>query len=395
MKVPVPVTARKITYPSANGAATTPSAVSMVLGSSGTTFLISPYNANDRASDSARIGGLPVIDGDDQDRAHREHERSDLGAPQPLAEEQHAEQHAHERIDEVPECGFDDSPRRHPVDVGAPVDRDRRRGRRTSAQVRSDRPRSEASLPDHGEHDSMSTSVHSHPMREDLEWTGRRENPKKAGKSPQDRNAPRPHSTPVRRAGAVGRLRGHRTAVTIPTHAEGGTNSGFGVVRPGHDGLRILRAAGRIREKRPATASDGSTSAARTAGSSAAARSCARCRAHRDPHDAGTARGQPVRLDTSATVRPFVDRRHGGESRRRRTRVPVEAPLVAPIRPSGPAESEPGRSARGTTPADTAVPGQGRERRPCRPRRGERDQAPTPGAGSRSASAMLASARAR
>ena len=73
-------------------------------------------------------GRTAVVDGEHGDRDGRDAHRRPLQRPQPLAEDDHAEQHAHQRVDEVAQRGLDDLPGVDAVDEDQPVDGDEHGG---------------------------------------------------------------------------------------------------------------------------------------------------------------------------------------------------------------------------------------------------------------------------
>ena len=151
-----------------------------------------------------------VVDGQDHDRQRSDTDRSPLERSHPLAEDQHAHEHRHERVDEVAQRGLDDTVVVDPVDVGRPVDGDDRCGRGQQQErppVGQDRaelggPPEDDDQEPHGEHRPQD------PVRQDLDRPGRLEQrpveregaPQRVGSDAQDQS-----STLIRHLVRIGR----------------------------------------------------------------------------------------------------------------------------------------------------------------------------------------------
>jgi hypothetical protein len=150
-----------------------------------------------------------VVPGQHHDRDEAEAQRRPLHRPQPLAEEHHAHQHGHQRVDEVAERRLDHARGVHAVDVGAPVGGDRGRGdhqeqRRTPV---AEQVAQRAAPPEHdhqhGHHDRRPHD----PVGQDLDRAARLQQrevereraPQSVGRDPEDQAPTRlQHVTSVR-----------------------------------------------------------------------------------------------------------------------------------------------------------------------------------------------------
>ena len=74
-----------------------------------TRFLIRPYRPKERPG-RGRSRGMPRSRRQDEHRDGAEADRDPLQRPQPLTQDDHAEQHREDRVDEVPESRLDHVP---------------------------------------------------------------------------------------------------------------------------------------------------------------------------------------------------------------------------------------------------------------------------------------------
>ena len=108
-----------------------------------------------------------VVDRDHDDRDRADPDRDPLRPAQPLAEHDHAEHDREQRVDEVAQAGLDDVAGVHAADVGAPVDRDEHRARRSSSpSARRSAHRGAHAGEPAGERSSTSTMTSDQAIRE-------------------------------------------------------------------------------------------------------------------------------------------------------------------------------------------------------------------------------------
>jgi hypothetical protein len=114
-------------------------------------------------------------------------DRRPLPGAQPLTQDEHTEEHADERVDEVAEGGLDRVAAVHGVDVGAPVDRDDRRGDREEREPAWAHVLHPPPVPAGGEDDADDDERPDDAVREDLDRTGRlQQRPVQREQTPQD-----------------------------------------------------------------------------------------------------------------------------------------------------------------------------------------------------------------